>query len=139
VHTVNPLFKKLLMKPGYRVAILHAPADFPKSPAELPEAAKLFDEGTIAAEPANSLDLVLLFVSSAQDVAERLPRALAALKPGGLLWIAYPKKSSKIKTDISRDYGWDAAKAAGLVGVALISVDDTWSAMRFRRSDEVGK
>lgn len=60
------------------------------------------------------------------------PKAVEAVKPEGVLWISYPKGSSKIKTDISRDKGWDSVKAMGFVGVSMISVDDTWSAMRFR-------
>jgi len=59
---------------------------------------------------------------------------MQALKPGGLLWFAYRKKSSKVKTDISRDIIWEGLMSIGIHPVTLISIDDTWSALRFRPS-----
>ena len=58
--------------------------------------------------------------------------AIGAVKSNGLLWVTYPKKSGKIKTDISRDMGWEAMTQAGWDAVTLVSVDDTWSALRLR-------
>jgi len=55
------------------------------------------------------------------------------------LWISYPKRSSKVETDITRDVGWDVVYKAGLEGVTQIAIDDTWSALRFRPADRVGK
>lgn len=52
--------------------------------------------------------------------------------------IDYPKKSSKVETDISRDVGWDAVKKTDWEGVAIVAIDDTWSALRFRPVAEVG-
>jgi len=136
---MNGLFKKLLLKPGYRAALLYAPEGYPRSEGDLPEGVHLVDETGVAAEPPHSFDFVHLFVGSVRELQERSPGALTAVKSGGLLWISYPKKTGKIKTDISRDAGWDAVKRAGLEGVSLVSVDDTWSAMRFRPSEQVGK
>ncbi len=53
-------------------------------------------------------------------------------------WAAYPKKTSGIDTDITRDHGWEALNAAGLRPVRQIAIDDTWSALRFRRPEHVG-
>jgi hypothetical protein len=61
------------------------------------------------------------------------------VRPDGLLWICYPKKSSKAATDLTRDVLWDMVKGYGVVGVSLISIDDVWSAMRFRPADQVGR
>jgi len=61
------------------------------------------------------------------------------LKKDGLFWICYPKGSSKIKTDLNRDILWAAMGKFGLAGVSLISIDNVWSAMRFRPTDKVGK
>ncbi|BAU43406.1 DUF3052 family protein [Leptolyngbya sp. O-77] len=79
-----------------------------------------------------------LFVSSKADLKEHLAIAQQALKPGGLLWFAYPKKSSGVKTDITPDMGWDAVTQAGLKGVAQVAIDETWLALRFRPVEEVG-
>ena len=54
-----------------------------------------------------------------------------------MLWFSYPKKTGKIKTDLSRDVGWDSVSKAGWIGVSLISIDDTWSSMRYRPASEV--
>ena len=136
---MHDLFRKLLLKPSARAALLFAPSDYPRTPADLPEGVQLVDQQGIAGEPAHTFDFVHLFVSSTTELAQRAPLALTAVKPGGLLWISYPKKSGKIKTDIHRDVGWDVVKAAGMEGVALISVDQTWSAMRFRPVDRAGR
>jgi hypothetical protein len=55
-----------------------------------------------------------------------------ALKPESLLWVSFPKGTSKIQTDLTRDKGWEALHAADLKWVNLISVDDTWSAFGMR-------
>ncbi|MHA2426240.1 MAG: hypothetical protein ACXAEF_15735, partial [Candidatus Thorarchaeota archaeon] len=54
------------------------------------------------------------------------------MKPDGWLWISYPKGKSKIKTDVNRDSIWEYAKGFGLKAVHQISIDETWSSMRFR-------
>jgi len=53
------------------------------------------------------------------------------------LWFCYPKKTGKIKTDISRDIGWDTVAKLGYEGIRAISIDDTWSGMRFRPREEI--
>jgi len=59
-------------------------------------------------------------------------QVLGALKPASLLWIAFPKGTSKIQTDLTRDRGWDAVQAAGLKWINLVSVNETWSAFSLR-------
>lgn len=53
--------------------------------------------------------------------------------------MSYPKKSSKVKTDLTRDIGWDVVTDVGWTGIAQVSIDDTWSATRFRPADDVGR
>lgn len=60
------------------------------------------------------------------------PKAIEAVTPEGMLWINYPKGTSKIKTDINRDTGWQTVTDLQFEGVSLVSIDETWSAMRFR-------
>jgi len=81
-----------------------------------------------------TFDFVHLFIKSKDEVDSMGPQAVKAVKPEGVLWISYPKGSSKIKTDINRDKGWDSVKALGFEGVSMISIDETWSAIRFRPS-----
>jgi len=122
----TPLAKKLLIKPNYSVAILNAPDGYGDLLGDLPEGAK-------ASTSAEGLhDVVQVFVYSMADLSERFDAAQKAVKKGGLLWITYPKKTGKIKTDINRDVGNAYLSTLGWEGVAMIAIDDTWSAMRFK-------
>jgi hypothetical protein len=62
-----------------------------------------------------------------------------AVKQDGLLWVSYPKRSSKVETDISRDVGWEVMAEAGLRPVTQVSIDEIGSALRFRPVEAVGK
>jgi hypothetical protein len=127
------LVKKLRVPATGRVAVVQPPEGFLERIGQEDTAAGL-DLGSAA-----SYDYVQLFARHSTDVAELVPDALRAIKPGGLLWMCYPKGSSKLKTDINRDFGWSSMSEAGWEGVALVSVDDTWSAMRFRPREAVGR
>ena len=61
-----------------------------------------------------------------------VPQLVSALKPDSMLWISFPKGSSKIQTDLTRDKGWDALQQADLKWLSLISVDETWSGFALR-------
>jgi hypothetical protein len=73
-----------------------------------------------------------VFVRSKSEVAARASEAMQAAGPSGILWMTYPKMSSVGDADIDRDAGWDPLRAAGWRPVAQISIDETWSALRFR-------
>lgn len=130
----NPLVKKLGIKPGMRVLLLNAPEGFQKKLDPLP------GDVTISETPGTVFDYVLVFVASVAELERYATPAVAAYKePGGHLWFAYPKKSGKIKTDISRDAGWDVVEQEGFMGVTLISIDETWSCLRLRKASEIKK
>jgi hypothetical protein len=122
----SSLAKKLGLKPGRRALILNAPDGYRELLDPLPEGVD------VTTTPDGTFDFVQVFAKNQADLAEYAPAALAAVKPGGMLWIAFPKKTSKIQTDISRDTGWDVIRQAGWQGIFLIAVDEVWSAMRFR-------
>jgi hypothetical protein len=116
---------KLGMRPGMTGWALNCPA--PLKPSLL-----------LAAEPpAETPDLSIAFVSAVAEVGPALTAILSTYARGKALWFAYPKKTGSIRTDISRDTGWDAVAAAGLLPVTQIALDDTWSALRFRFRDEI--
>src|SRR5262249_45339349 len=96
------------------------------------------DGAEVKTEGAGTFDLVQLFVGNKAELESKALAAIKALKPGGMLWFSLPKKTSKVQSDLTRDKGWDSVREAGFEGVSLISVDDTWSAMRFRPLSEVG-
>ena len=124
--TENTLIKKLQLKPGLRALFLNAPEGYVASLGPLPDGVTLVDG------PAGTLDFVQLFVRDSVELAEHVPAALAAIKRDGVFWIVYPKKSSGVVSDLTRDEGWAPITAAGLRPVTQIAVDETWSALRWR-------
>lgn len=85
-------------------------------------------------EPNKSVDFIQFFVSSNIDLKEGLIELKQHLSPKALLWVTYPKGTSKIKTDINRDIIREYAQTIGLTSVAMISVNDIWSALRLKLS-----
>jgi len=124
--TENALIKKLQFKPGLRALFLNAPEGYVASLGPLPDGVALVDG------PAGTLDFVQLFVRDSAELITHAPAALAAIKRDGVLWISYPKKSSGIVSDLTRDIGWAPITAARLRPVTQIAVDETWSAVRWR-------
>ena len=129
----SSLIKKLRIQPGQRVTIINPPPGYLDQLGDLPKGVEL------AAEPAGTFDFVHLFVKNVAELERLGPSAVRAVKHDGLLWISYPKRSSKVETDISRDVGWDVIKEAGLRPVTQVSIDAVWSALRFRPAERVGK
>ena len=127
----SPLIKKLGIKPGQKMLILNAPEGYIQALGTLPAGAE------VKISAGGTFDYVHLFVRNKADIDNHATTAMYSLKPGGLLWFTYPKKSSSINTDITRDIGWDALTAAGIRPVTQIAIDDTWSALRFRPISEV--
>ncbi|MPR35823.1 hypothetical protein [Salmonirosea aquatica] len=81
----------------------------------------------------------LVFVNNNQEYVSFLESDLDTIEPDSVLWFAYPKGTSKLKTDINRDTLRATGEEYGITTVAAISIDDTWSALRFRPVDKVGK
>jgi hypothetical protein len=88
---------------------------------------------------ARRVDCVIAFVRCKADVQAMAPTVLGTVVEDGLLWFAYPKKSSAVKSDLSRDSGWEPVFAGGFDSVAQISIDETWTGFRFRPKHLVGK
>ena len=122
----NPLIKKLRLQPGMRTAFIHAPSGYLAGLGTLPE-------GVTVTESLDApCDFVQLFALDSAVLARDGRAAIDAVKPGGLLWICYPKLSSGVKSDLTRDAGWDVIDGAGWRGIANVAIDETWSAIRFR-------
>ena len=115
--------KKLNLKPGMRVAIANAPAGF-----KLVETAGV----TIEKSLTQNLDLVLFFATSQKELKAHWPKLLASTKREGAVWVAYPKKSSGIESDLTGMQEWDVTKGSDWNPVMMIGVDETWSAVRFK-------
>jgi hypothetical protein len=127
------LQQKLQLKSGQAVMILNpAPGYLDKLTAEL-------KENSLSTEASTSAEAVILFVNSLAEANELAPEAIRAVKTDGLLWIAYPKGTAKVKPDVNRDKLWEAVKVTGWRPVRLIALDEIWSVMRFRPEEKVRK
>ena len=131
--TSSPLVKKLLIRAGQRLAILNAPEGYSELLGELPAGVKPLDSVQ------GSLDFVQVFVKTSSEVNTLIPGILKSLKRDGLLWVCYPKRGAGVETDLNRDILWKATEKFGLRPVSLVAVNKTWSAMRLRPADLVGK
>lgn len=80
----------------------------------------------------------VIFAENKKTLDEVIPKISGRLEADALLWIAYPKKTGSIKSDITRDNGWETVLAAGYEAVTQIAVDDDWSALRYRKSEAIG-
>jgi hypothetical protein len=124
-YSGTPLVKKLGLKEGFRVAFPGAPEGFDATLGPLPEGAAV-DHGTVGV-----LDAAVLFARSRGELSERFPGSAARVGPFGTLWVAWPKKSSGVATDLTENVVRDVGLSCGLVDVKVCAIDDTWSGLKF--------
>lgn len=130
---VDPLAKKLLIKTAQRWLFVSAPEGFPESLTSLLVEIKT----TIIADEAFSG--ILLFVKNSAELKSNFPAISSVLKPETVFWIAYPKKSSGVVSDLEMTGNWKETEKYGLRIVASAAIDETWTALRFRPIEQVKK
>lgn len=123
-YSGTPLAKKLDIKPGFRIHVVNAPANYRELVDPLPANVTLVE----AIE--NNLDLIHLFTDSSHDLGAKLSEYLTKIKANGAIWISWPKKASKVPTDLTEDVVRKLALATSLVDVKVCAVDDVWSALK---------
>ena len=130
-YSGTPLARKLGIKGGHRVAFPGAPDGFERLVAPLP------DGVDICRRLRGPLDVVVFFTRRRAELERRLGALSRALDPAGGLWIAWPKRSSRVPTDLTEDVVREVALARGLVDNKVCAIDDTWSGLRLviRRSE----
>ncbi|MGJ4753307.1 YdeI/OmpD-associated family protein [Leptospira kmetyi] len=125
----SELIQKMRLKEGNSLIVLDNEKEYKFSPID----------GVRFTNQSSEADGILLFANSSSSLKSAFLKILKSIGRETLLWIAYPKKSSGIKTDLDRDHGWDILSENGYDGVSLISLNDTWSAARFKKADTVKK
>jgi len=123
-YSGTPLVTKLGIKPGMVVALLGAPDHVDELLVGLPEAV------TFRRRAQGHLDLALSFQRERAVLERRLPAVLRGLRRDGALWVAWPKKASKVPTDITEDTVREVVLPLGLVDVKVCAIDDTWSGLK---------
>lgn len=127
---MTPLFKKLNFKNQKSLHIIQAPDSFHPEMKAMQDVAKVITSLT-GSEP---VEFFLGFVTKQNEVNSLSKKASKRLVEDGLLWLAYPKGSSKKYTcDFNRDSGWDELGKLGFEPVRQVAIDEDWSALRFRQ------
>jgi hypothetical protein len=108
------------------------------APKEIEAEFKKLGFGTSLGKREKSTD-TLVFIKDGKEYLDFLKKDLHCIEPDSVLWFAYPKGTSNVKTDINRDSIREIGERYGITTVAAISIDYTWSALRFRPIDKVGK
>lgn len=119
-YSGTPLPKKLGIKDGSRVVVLGAPKGFAAS-LGVKVATKL---------PRGPVDVIVFFTSSREALAAAFDSLVAVMAPAAGLWVAWPKKSSGVKTDVTEDVVRAMALPKGLVDNKVCAIDETWSGLR---------
>lgn len=125
-YSGTPLAKKLGIKEGFRVGFVNSPRGFQKELEDLPPGVKI--SSGLLPKP---LDLIILFADSQRTLKIEFPRLTKKLTRNGMLWIAWPKKASRVATDLSDTSVRQIGLEAGLVDVKVCAVNDIWSGLKF--------
>lgn len=125
----KPLPEKLGVRAGMSVGLSDAPPDVAEILGELPV------DVTLQGMPVESVDLILWFTRTTQDLVAGMPR-MAQSAGSAPLWIVWPKRSSGVASDLTQDRVRQEGLAAGLVDYKICSVDETWSALLFTQRRE---
>ena len=122
-YSGTPLVKKIGIKPGHRLAIVNPPPGFEKELAPLPD-------GVVNAGRA-PLDVAILFAGNRAALEKSLGKLAAQLAPAGMLWVAWPKMTSGVTTDLKEGLVQKIGLAAGLVDIKVCAVNEVWSGLKF--------
>jgi hypothetical protein len=124
-YSGTPLPRKLGIKPGHRVLLQGAPEGFEEQTlGELP------DGTTLRRRTNREADVIVAFHTRRAELARKLPTLRERMDPAAGLWIAWPKRASKVETDLTEDVVRDLGYEHALVDNKVCAIDDTWSGLR---------
>ena len=118
--------EKLQMKAGRSVLVVNAPAGYDRLMGKLPAGVQIAGAGQ------KPVDVIQIFVQTKKDLERELLRLKSVVNPKGMIWVTYPKGTSKIRSEINRDSIAAYAETIGLEGVAIAAIDNDWSALRLK-------
>ncbi len=132
--TERPLRDKIGYKPGQTVLLLDLPEGLADPFPGIEHTASQASKPKLGKQ---KFDLLLAYTKDRAALATAAPVLLGAANDEATIWLAHPKKSGAIVTDLTRDVGWEPMFDAGYIVVAIAAVDATWSAVRFRPKHKV--
>jgi len=118
------LVKKLGIKEGFTISIINRPANYNELIGAFPSGVKS------AKKNSSEIDFIHLFVKNKIELNEKLPQQKKLLKPGGMIWVSWYKKSTGFETDVTENNIREAAFLLGLVDVKVCAVDEMWSGLK---------
>ena len=124
-YSGTPLPKKLGIKESQRIAFINAPEGFRGELGQLPGGVEILKR------PVAPLDLIICFVKSEKELVANFEKLALKLTATGMLWIAWPKKTAGVATDLTENVVQRIGLAAGLVDTKVCAIDETWSGLRF--------
>lgn len=122
-YSGTPLIQKLGIKKGYRIKLINAPDNYFKLIDNYPE-------GVVFNVQSDNLDLIHFFTKHADEYYSSLPSLKQQIKINGIIWASWPKKSSKVITDLTEDVIRNFAIEIGLVDIKVCAIDETWSGLK---------
>ena len=126
-YSGTPLIKKLGIKSAFSIAVVEPPKGYWELLGELPEAV------TVSGLEDGSLDFAHLFVTTRAELERLLGQAKGQVKPQGMVWVSWPKRSSGMSSDLTENVIREIALASGLVDVKVCAVDEVWSGLKLVR------
>jgi hypothetical protein len=123
-YSGTPLARKLGIKDGSRIFLLNAPGNYLQLVAPLPAGVQ------VAHQITSHTDIVHIFSTKKEELSQALRTSLQKMRPDGMIWLSWPKKSSKVPTDITEDTIREVALPLGLVDIKVCAVDDVWSGLK---------
>jgi len=123
-YSNTPLAKKLGIKPGFTINLINAPVDYLNSFADITPNLVFIDD------PFVKKDFIQFFTKNKDEYIFHLPKLKQQLKPTGMIWASWPKRSSKTETDITEDVIRNYAIKIGLVDIKVCAVDEIWSGLK---------
>lgn len=123
-YSGTPLADKLGIKPDFTVAVVNDPGHFESLLGPVP------DGVTFRQSARGKADMVVLFTTSRTELARRIEGLGRMIFPDAMVWVCWPKKASKVPTDMSEDVVRELALPRGLVDVKVCAVDQTWSGLK---------
>jgi hypothetical protein len=121
-YSGTPLVRKLGLKPEAVARVIGAPMDYPELLGEVPPGVTFTGR--------RDLDFVHLFTTHRRELEEQISTLMAEIKPNGMIWVSWPKKASKVPTDITEDVIREVALPLGLVDTKVCAVTEVWSGLR---------
>lgn len=124
-YSGKPLVEKLGIKENMVLHLINLPSkDFIKDWGTFPKQVQILDK------PKAGLDMIHFFTVSSEEYRQKLPKLMGLIKPAGMIWISWPKKTSKIPSDMNENLIRDFALELGLVDIKVCAVDEVWSGLK---------